>query len=195
MSDIQLGKEPLVDAKRDAVHVAIVPLVATERMFGGHPFTIVDDKVRACGFHESIGSVDPFIYEVQKGQRFWAILKPGTAKNLRHDWDCPELDQALKPKADEVVPAMTPKEWLMDFAKRCGTELEVLLHCAVLWSDMKNHGLGGPFWLNAYGPITLLPVFWENYDAYMAAQVLRQHEAQAELDRLDAEDDDSCRGC
>jgi hypothetical protein len=64
---------------RDAVHVAVVAMVATRVMQPGERLTN--------------GMVDPFLSSpVQPGQRFWFCLFPGTVTGLRHHWRHPAYD-------------------------------------------------------------------------------------------------------
>lgn len=63
-------------AGRDAVHVAIIPLIATRRMMPGE--------------HLKSGVVDPFLTApVEPGQRYYLCLYPNTVTSLRHVWTAP----------------------------------------------------------------------------------------------------------
>lgn len=71
-----LGQLAPAEAKRDAIHVAIIPVIA----------------VRVLRPGEVLGSgiVDPFLKQpVQPGERFYLCLHPGTVTSVRHDWDHP----------------------------------------------------------------------------------------------------------
>lgn len=89
-----LGEEPGEFARRDAVHVAVAPVVAGEDIGVGQ--TVWIDYL---GFAFSgvpltgvayIGIVDPFrVHYVNRGERFWLFLFPGTITGLRHVWSHP----------------------------------------------------------------------------------------------------------
>ena len=80
------------DRRRDAIHIAVAPVTATERLAPGQHVGLVREGnlelVGPCDCH--IGIVDPFLTkEVEPGQRFWLLLYPGTVTGLRHIWTHP----------------------------------------------------------------------------------------------------------
>ena len=83
----QLGRLAGRSAGRDAIHVAIAPVVAAERL---EPAARVglDELGRAVGCADgAIGIVDPFLtVPVEVGERFWLCLMPGSITALRHVW-------------------------------------------------------------------------------------------------------------
>jgi hypothetical protein len=95
MSDVKLGQLAGPDAKRDAVHVAVVPVVAAKTMTAGTPVGINEDgSAIETPRQSSIGVVDPFLTcPVELGESFWLFLKPGTVSNLRHSWSHPLFEK------------------------------------------------------------------------------------------------------
>lgn len=83
MSDtLQLGKviEPGREVGRDAIHVAVYPMLAVREMRPGERL--------------QNGIVDPFLKEsVLPGQRFWMLLFPNTVASLRHVWSHPNFPE------------------------------------------------------------------------------------------------------
>lgn len=92
------GQEPAADARRDAVHIAVAPVVAGGLLFAGDHVGPDLNGTFHCVGSGCIGVVDPFLLEpVQYGERFWLFLYPNTVTSLRHVW----THDAFKPKIPE----------------------------------------------------------------------------------------------
>lgn len=113
MADV-LGKLAPEYAKRDAVHVAIAPVVADQRLAPGQRVGFVDDARTSVGVcPKPLGIVDPFLGRpVEKGERFYLVLFPNTITSLRHDWTHPAFPA-------EGQTSMSEHEmWLRIYASR-----------------------------------------------------------------------------
>lgn len=109
MSDPIIGKIIEGNAARDAVHIAIAPVVAGEYLRPGTPVGFQPNGTVASYINKHIGIVDPFLgLPVDKGQKFYLFLFPKTVKNLRHEWDHPDFRQS--PETEASV------GWLQRFA-------------------------------------------------------------------------------
>lgn len=86
MQELGLGKVITTPQKRDAIHIAIVPVTATtEKLFPGQH---VDAQGTMAGAR--VGIVDPYLtVPVKKGETFWLYLYPGSVTSLRHVWTHP----------------------------------------------------------------------------------------------------------
>ena len=84
-----LGQIITTEQHRDAVHVAVAPVMAgVDLEPGQHVGLFADGTAKPTKPH--IGIVDPFLAErVAAGQRFWLWLYPGSITSLRHDWTHP----------------------------------------------------------------------------------------------------------
>lgn len=105
--DIGIGKLITSEQHRDAIHVAVIPMVAdVPLMPGQHVGLTVDGK--ANPHKPSIGVVDPWLADsVGVGQTFWLCLKPRSVESLRHEWTHLSFDgDDLKAKSEA---------WLRDF--------------------------------------------------------------------------------
>ncbi len=77
------------ERRRDAVHVAVAPVMASGTLTPGqHVGFVSEGDMETVGAAENpIGVVDPFLREpVRDGQRFWLFLYPNTITGLRHVW-------------------------------------------------------------------------------------------------------------
>lgn len=115
----------IIDAtqKRDAIHLAVEPVVAGQDMNPGDRISVIDG-VAWTDYDGAIGIVDPFLAEaVIAGQRFWCVLLPRTINSLRHVWTHPALpDEVEADEADSETPASIKKlrqeaseKWLREF--------------------------------------------------------------------------------
>jgi hypothetical protein len=85
------------DRRRDAIHIAIAPVMAAVQLAPGQHVGLVQEGdlelVGPCD--RNIGIVDPFLAEgVEPGQRFWLFIYPGTVTGLRHVWTHPAFTAA-----------------------------------------------------------------------------------------------------
>lgn len=90
MGEAKLGRLADADAGRDAVHVAVVPVVAPRDLAPGQH---VGPDGDAGGYH--VGVVDPFLAApVRAGELFYLCLYPGTVAGMRHHWSHPAFPDA-----------------------------------------------------------------------------------------------------
>jgi hypothetical protein len=107
-----LGQVISVNEKRDAIHLAVEPTVAQEKLYPGQHVSADGRNGKPC-----VGIVDPFLEgPVFPGQRFWLVVYPRQIHSLRHVWTHPAF-----PDAPELVDVTARKraseEWLRDFCK------------------------------------------------------------------------------
>src|ERR1700726_744205 len=108
------------NAQRDAIHIAVVPLIAGEDLHRGAPIGLAYRTKDTAKYREKyygwkpIGIDDPFIadYRVKKGQRFFCFLYPGTVTGMRHNFRHPAFDEPLP------TPANESELWLHQFAEK-----------------------------------------------------------------------------
>lgn len=93
---------------RDAIHIAVYPMVANRDM---SPGTNVND----------LGIVDPFLDRpVKAGERFFLFLKPQTIKSLRHVWTHPDIPNEQPNDTANIANVEESRQWLANFADRLG---------------------------------------------------------------------------
>lgn len=93
---------------RDAIHLAVEPVVAAMPLQVGQKIGIVLGKAYPAGyviqnegqyfkvivkFH---GIVDPFLpRDVQEGESFWFVMAPRMVTSLRHVWEHPDFAEGV----------------------------------------------------------------------------------------------------
>jgi hypothetical protein len=101
---------------RDAIHIAVIPVVAKELLSPGNVVALRDGlAVTPHGGLQPVGIVDPFLKgvdTVKKGDKFWLFLYPKTVTNLRHDWSHPAFDKVV------VEDKEASRAWLRNYARK-----------------------------------------------------------------------------
>lgn len=119
MSEVKLGQLVKSEAARDAVHVAVAPVVATVRMRPGcHVGLDEEGAAEISETRHCIGIVDPFLTEdVLPGQRFYLFLYPNTVTSLRHEWTHPAFPTPQYAEARAALDDRAFAErWLREYA-------------------------------------------------------------------------------
>lgn len=156
-------------AYRDAIHVAIAPAVAGEKLYPGQD-VIVINGVACSATAGRVGIVDPFLsLAVYPEQRFWVFLIPGSITSLRHEWTHPAFDDAGRLDAGIKLPAgvqvtelgtcTASDAWIREFAGSVGLEYDELMSGARDWlahGEFLNRG-------ELLYDVDLLAGFWEHY--------------------------------
>lgn len=134
MSDITSKKIGTVlapdDTGRDAIHIAVVPVVADMDLRPGQHIGLQSDGTAVVASTDfgvaAIGIVDPYLRRVvTKGQRVFLFLYPNTITSLRHEWTHPAFGAvagASELPASEV--------WLRGFAEDVGVSYRRLMEGA-----------------------------------------------------------------
>jgi hypothetical protein len=118
-SKLGLGKIITTEQNRDAIHVAVAPVEAAIRLRVGAHVGIDREGKATNAIHGShlVGVVDPFIADsgyVEKGERFWLFLYPGSITSLRHCWEHPAFKEV---QVVSTTPEKSASEqWMRDWA-------------------------------------------------------------------------------
>jgi len=137
--EVVLGKIPPENAVRDAVHVAIIPLVCHYVLKRGQPFKLwpgTKNVATDCDLDDPkcLGIVDPFLqkdggkYEqgtLYQGERFLGYLKPNTVTGMQHCWKHPVFD------AETPEITCVHEKWLRDFANTWNFNFDEMVESAV----------------------------------------------------------------
>jgi hypothetical protein len=96
--------------KRDAIHLAVEPTVAAEKLYPGQDVGV--DGTRA----NPVGIVDPFLKSpVMPGDRFWLVVYPRQINSLRHVWTHPAFPDEIHLPSRHFTKTESEK-WLRNFA-------------------------------------------------------------------------------
>jgi hypothetical protein len=123
---IRLGSLIWRTQRRDAVHIAIAPVVAQTRLMPGEHIGFMEEGntelVGTTGEFDVIGVVDPFLRApVSPGDSFWMFLYPNTVVSLRHDWTHPAFSQVAPEER------LASQAWLGAMAHRADMSYEELI--------------------------------------------------------------------
>lgn len=88
--------------KRDAIHLAVEPVVAARDLQVGQRIGILYNRDDGIGYAMPAGAyvpyhgiVDPFLPAgPKKGERFWFVMAPRIVTSLRHVWTHPDFPEA-----------------------------------------------------------------------------------------------------
>lgn len=100
---------------RDAVHVAVIPAVAGERLDPGMRVGLDRNGayIECVNGVDLVGLVDPFLPNaVKRGERFWLFLLPGTVTSLRHHWQHPAFAATIPADDPGPPPVKLPERFI-----------------------------------------------------------------------------------
>ena len=170
-SNPKVGQLITGDAHRDAIHMAIAPVVAAQSLVPGQHVGFIGLRVGEVGAGQQIGIVDPFLPndDIRAGDRFWLYLYPGSIVSLRHEWEHPAFteEMALATTSAEAQQLATmvgahpfgeAQKSIEGFAKDAGLTVEELMAGAADFlacdgeyiRDSRFEGVFGDEFWNAY---------------------------------------------
>ena len=162
----------IIDAsqKRDAIHLAVEPVVAGHALHPGDRITVKDGVATRAYRETALGIVDPFLEGyVEKGERFWFVMMPRMVHSLRHVWTHPAF-----PNVDgtaDATPALEGKAaaeaWIKDYADRIDVGWRDLVEAAGYWIDCGDYMCRG----GILEGVSTSPEFWDHYETYTGRKV------------------------
>jgi len=172
--DLKLGQIITGEAHRDAVHIAVVPLEAGERLYRGSEVRLkLDSHTIALqgDYFGGIGIVDPFLdtYGVEKGQRFYCFLKPGSVTGMRHHWQHPSFDKPLQVSTNES------ERWLREFCDEWNFDWNELIREASSYSNDRYVVAQGTDLHSASELGKDEHLFWEHLEKYTGKKFDQNH--------------------
>lgn len=176
-----IGKILGDNTRRDALHFAVAPVIASHSLTPGQHIGLTQDgtATSASGFGETkpIGIVDPFLTaQVSTGQRFWLFLYPNTITSLRHVWDHPDFAGEIEPSPSKEA----SEAWLREFARTADCpDYDTLITAALGGKISRVDGYGHPYendgeyllfrGRNAHGDIPA--AFWDHLEVVAGIKI------------------------
>lgn len=160
-----LGKLIESEANRDAVHVAIAPGIAAEKLSPGQDVGFVGDKISASA-EPKIGIVDPFLKSlVFPEQRCFVCLYPNSVTGMRHHWAHPAFDGQPENTQTGISDKSDSETWMRQFADDAGLSFERVLE---IGRNFVEHGdyhvdYGHETSRNAFYDLQNPSEFWKHF--------------------------------
>lgn len=113
-----LGSIISANEKRDAIHLAVEPVIAKTKLQPGMHVGLFNGYASTDAM-PYLGIVDPFLERaVQPGERFWLVVYPRQITSLRHVWTHPafpesEIEAAAGPSQKEAS-----EKWMREWATK-----------------------------------------------------------------------------
>jgi hypothetical protein len=106
MDNLGIGKPITTHQERDAIHIAIIPVIAGETLNPGQAVGVAEtygENTHTAYINEKpVGIIDPFLTRrIGQGETCWLFLYPNTVTSLKHNWSHPEFVEKPKPVKDD----------------------------------------------------------------------------------------------
>jgi hypothetical protein len=166
----KLGQLITDEQHRDAVHIAVAPVIAGMEMYAGEHIGFTDNGdafTVVTNAKKHVGIVDPFLKEkcIYPGERFYMFLYPNTITSLRHEWTHPEFEKeselaGMEPTFFKLKGAVAEEKWISDFAEGIGSDYNEIMEAADAYLQSGDYLCrGGDF--EGY---TIPDEFWDKYE-------------------------------
>ena len=157
MSDITLGTVPDENSNRDAIHVAIYPIVAGEDVKPGQHVGILEGK-SSIHAPKKVGIVDPFLTKkVKAGEMFWLMLYQKTVTGMRHHWAHPDFEDVEIEKSTAVEDESII--WMKNYAEEINVTYKELMESANNWIEYGDYLVQG----GKFEGMSVPDDFWDHF--------------------------------
>lgn len=191
-----LGMIHTREEKRDAIHLAVLPVEAGEDLSAGDHVHVLDGKAfHATAYsNDAVGIVDPFIHKpnysyggVNKGERFWLVIYPRVITSLRHVWthpafaDEPGVSASQEPSSEQKAAS---EEWLRKWIRNADCpDFDTVIKAATgqTIEDVEDYGTAyriedygdGPslFFSGRDAHSSIPPEFWDHIEIFTGIKV------------------------
>lgn len=140
----EIGKLIVGEGERDAIHIAVAPVVAGRRLRAGDRIGF-DENGNANLTANTIGIVDPFLTaDVERGQKFFMFLFPNTITSLRHNWTHPAFEaetSSAKSGSERWMKAWAVRHMSEDYYGDGGARSAEVAYADAIEAG-RNHSIG-----------------------------------------------------
>jgi hypothetical protein len=164
--------------RRDAIHLAVEPVIAAQSLLPGEDVGFVEGGVGKC--KNPVGIVDPFLKgKVKKGEKFWLVVYPRMITSLRHVWTHPDFPVVAEVAEDAKVltEVEKAKQWIHEYAMSFPLSVDMLMEYAEDWVRSQRNGQWGDY-LVLGGLLEgeyVSDEFWNQYEIVMGEKVDENH--------------------
>lgn len=168
-----LGKIHQSNEKRDAIHLAVEPVVAGENLKPGDHIGFLSTMSGASNIVgnravKHLGIVDPFLRkDITRGDKFWMIVYPRQITSLRHVWSHPDFGEELSQedrdkitKVENVLGGEAQRR-IENFATSLSVTFDDIIEGARAWVEEEEYMCGGNEFMNAES----YDGFWDDYES------------------------------
>jgi hypothetical protein len=155
--------------KRDAIHLAVEPVIAGELLDPSDHVNVTDGVATLAQEGNGLGIVDPFLLKpVRAGERFWFVMYPRMVTSLRHVWAHPAFPDAPSvPATTDDSAKASAEQWIKDYAKELNVGFRDLIESARYWIETDDYMSRG----SVLEGQSTSPEFWEQYAIYTGEEV------------------------
>lgn len=170
--DTVVGKTLTDMVPRDAIHIAVAPVIAGCRLHAGQHVSFDYNSTDTVTINSAtpIGIVDPFLTEVvEPGTIFWLFLYPNTITSLKHLWTHPAFNHE---DADKVYvrpeKKITSEQWLKNYAEGLNVGYRDLMNSATEWIEYGEYMCRG----GLLEGVCTGDEFWEHFENVTGTKVV-----------------------
>lgn len=121
---------------RDAIHIAVAPVIADERLLPGQRVKLAnsrDNEHVIAAATKAVGIIDPYLISpVEKDEKCWMFLMPNSIVGLRHNWDHPAFHT-------ETTEREQAESWLRWYALSINRKYDSLMRGAFEYLEKDEH--------------------------------------------------------
>lgn len=150
----------ITNGGRDAIHLAVEPVIAGEFIRVGQDIGIINGKAYAKA-EKKLGIADPFLKnDIQPDEMFWLVVYPRKITSLRHVWEHPEFDKETTNDQSDLSEKKKSEQWIRDFAQNIPLDYHTLMEGADDYLKSGEYLSFGGLLEGGYVP----DEFWDHYE-------------------------------